>query len=297
MREIFMVISFQQLHPLIIAAVVSAAGALVMHYTGMMALHGPFRKEWNYLIIIASAATAVVVCFAGFWVIFRLRWKVKELWPRYLSAGIIATGVCCLHFLGMLGVTYIADSNVDDTCTRTIEKSDQSPNAWSTHQILVVAISILVPAIGVFVENAINHELLLVYGKQKDKAFDRLVNKGAAQRGSSRITNSNSNDVDISQSAGSYSIMSAQMTHSVIHHHGSSSAEAVPDSVDHHHLGSAADVQDDVLFEEIAIELRDRLARNDSPVNLQKLSSDDGSVENSDDLELGSTTTTEEPSA
>lgn len=237
MKEIFMVISLQQLHPLIIAAVVSATGALVMHYTGMMAMHGPFRKEWNFFVIIASAVTAVFVCFVGFWIIFRLRWKVRAMWPRVLSAAIIATGVCCLHFMGMLGVKYVADSTAADTCSSRIETSEKSPNAWSTHQTLIVGIGILVPTIAVFVENAINHELLLVYGNQ-DSEFDRLLTQasGSSNKASTRNVYriNNCADADVSQTR----------------------SHSAPDD--------SAENKKDINFGEFAEELRGRLARNDS---------------------------------
>lgn len=232
MREIFSVIAFQQLHPLIIAACVSATGALVMHYTGMMAQRGPFRKEWNLSIIMTSVITAVLVCFAGFWIIFRLRWKVKDLWPRYLSAGIIATGVCCLHFLGMLGATYYADSTVEETCARTTETSLKSPNAWNSHQIVVVAIAILVPTIGVYVENMINQELLLVYGKHKDRAFNGLLKQSNSSKTSTRISKD--------QGEGSEGVVFS----------------IAPEE--------SAEIQEDGIFEELAMELKNRLTRNSS---------------------------------
>ena len=177
MRELIYVICFQQLHPLMIAAVVAAAGAMIMHYTGMMALHGPFHKRWDIFMVMGSALIAVLTCFVGFWIIFRLRWKVKDLWPRVLSATIIAAAICGLHFFGMLGITYVADSQVEDLCLKTLAQSQESPNEWETHQIVVVGISILVPTIGFFVENIINQELMLTHGSKKDAEFARLIKR------------------------------------------------------------------------------------------------------------------------
>ena len=262
MREIFFVLSLQQLHPLIIAAIVSATGALVMHYTGMMAMHGPFHKEWNLFVVMASAVTAVIVCFVGFWIIFRLRWKVKDMWPRVLSAAIIATGVCCLHFMGMIGVKYVADSTVNDTCSKTIETSEKSPNAWSTHQTLVVAIGILVPTIGVIVENAINQELLLVYGKKKDKEFDLLINP------TGRSSNKSTSNVKMSSNNnGDLEVLGA-CTHSVCQSDGISQSVLV----------ESADNQEDDLFEEIAIELRGRLSRNDKKTGDEEMATENTSA-------------------
>lgn len=177
MREVASAVCFQQLHPLMIAAVVAAAGAMIMHYTGMMAMRGPFRKEWNIVLVMISAVVAIFICFVGLWVIFRLRWKFQELWPRYVSAAIIATAICGLHFFGMMGVTYIADSHAENLCLHTLERSQASPDEWETHQVVVVGICLLVPSIAVFVENIINQELTLAHGSKKDVEFSKFIKR------------------------------------------------------------------------------------------------------------------------
>jgi NO-binding membrane sensor protein with MHYT domain len=154
---------FHKLHFLAGGSLLAASGAIVMHYTGMMAQQGPFHKEWDVGLIAASAVAAIVICFAGFWIIFRLRWKIKQLWLRYVSAAVIAVAVCCLHFFGMFSVTYVADDWPDQVCHSASEKNGDSPNAWSQHQMVVVAIGIVVPAVAFLISNVINQELILAY--------------------------------------------------------------------------------------------------------------------------------------
>ena len=84
---------FYKLHFLALGSILAASGAIIMHYTGMMAQRGPFRREWSVGFVSASVIAGIVICFAGFWIIFRLRWKIQQLWLRYLSAAVIEVGV------------------------------------------------------------------------------------------------------------------------------------------------------------------------------------------------------------
>ena len=54
------IMCFHKIHFLAIGSFLAASGAIVMHYTGMMAQRGPFQKEWNNGFIAASGITAVV---------------------------------------------------------------------------------------------------------------------------------------------------------------------------------------------------------------------------------------------
>lgn len=158
-RHKFYISAGYKLHFITIGSFLAASGAVVMHYTGMLAQRGAFRREWSVGLIAASIVTAIVICFVGFWIIFRLRWKIEQLWLRYASAAVIALAVCGLHFFGMLSVRYYVDNDSTDVCYNT----RYSPNAWTSHQIIVFAIAIAVLAINFMVESAINQELLMAY--------------------------------------------------------------------------------------------------------------------------------------
>ena len=83
MMQVAYVTSFHKLHHIAMGSFLAASGAIVMHYTGMMAQRGPFHREWNVHYIVSSIVAAIVICFVGFWIIFRLRWKIKQPWFRY----------------------------------------------------------------------------------------------------------------------------------------------------------------------------------------------------------------------
>lgn len=155
---------FHKLHFLGLGSLLAALGAVVMHYTGMMARRGPFRTEWDYGLVAASAIVAVVICFAGFWIMFRLRWKIKQIWLRCVSAGVIALAVCFLHFFGMLSAKYYPNNNPDaEQCQATWDQHDASPNAWTNYQIIILCVGIIVPMLAYNISNIINQELIIAY--------------------------------------------------------------------------------------------------------------------------------------
>lgn len=154
---------FSRLQHVTMGSFLAASGAIVMHYTGMMAQNGPFRREWSVLYIGISVVMAIVICFAGFWIMFRLRWQIKQMWLRVMSAAVIALAVCTLHFFGMLSVTYYYDPDTTSVCERTLEQHNSTPNAWTDHQMIIVGISIGIPSIAFYISNIINQELILAY--------------------------------------------------------------------------------------------------------------------------------------
>ena len=64
--------------PILSGTIILATGVCVMHYGGMMAMHGPFAIEWNSAVVFGSILIAAVVSAAGLWILFRLLlWKVN----------------------------------------------------------------------------------------------------------------------------------------------------------------------------------------------------------------------------
>ncbi|CAB9506193.1 MHYT domain signaling protein [Seminavis robusta] len=161
--HIHMVALFYKLHWIAAGSVLAACGALSMHYVGMHAMRGPFRREWSIGLVAASFVVGAVVCFVGFWILFRpLHWKVEKSWYRQAAAGVIALAVCFLHFLGMLSVTYIADSTVEHHCSET------EMWGWKSDQIQVLFVGMAVPAIAFLVEHTISNELRITYRQLLD---------------------------------------------------------------------------------------------------------------------------------
>lgn len=69
--HIHIVALFSKLHWIAAGSVLAALGALSMHYVGMIAMQGPFRREWSIPYVGGSVLVGCVVAFAGFWILFR----------------------------------------------------------------------------------------------------------------------------------------------------------------------------------------------------------------------------------
>jgi NO-binding membrane sensor protein with MHYT domain len=155
---------FDMLHWIFAGSIFAALGALSMHYVGMIAMVGPFKREWSLPHLLGSVILGLVVCFAGFWILFRpLHWKVEKSWYRVASAAVIALAVNCLHFLGMLSVTYIYDNSQDmGAC------SGGTAKGWNQEQIQVLLVTMIVPFISFCIEHSISSELRVTYHKLSD---------------------------------------------------------------------------------------------------------------------------------
>lgn len=164
-------------------ATVAAAGALIMHYIGMLAVRGPFKKVWSIPYVSISVALGVVVCCAGFWILFRLlRWKVEQFWLRPVSAAVIASAVCFLHFFGMLSVSYVYQESKDHECVDHMDLHILDPNHWTPHQILALAVGLTVPTLALLIEHLINRELFHAYCKLKNPTLTMAFIVKAAKK-------------------------------------------------------------------------------------------------------------------
>lgn len=97
-----------QLHFLVLGAAVTAAGVVIMHYTGLLACRGDFEIRWNWAWVFVSFAVALVVSIAGFWILFRLLlWRASLRWLRPVCAIVIAVAVCSMHYTSVLAAEYV----------------------------------------------------------------------------------------------------------------------------------------------------------------------------------------------
>lgn len=161
--HIHFVALFYKLHLIAFGSIFAALGALSMHYVGMRAMKGPFRREWSTTFIAGSVLVGALVCFVGFWILYRpLHWKVEKSWYRNASAAVIALAVCFLHFFGMLSVTYIADSTQIGKCDGT------SVWGWKPDQLMVLCVSYAVPLMAFYIEHTISKDLRTTYRQLLD---------------------------------------------------------------------------------------------------------------------------------
>jgi len=177
----------------------------------MLAMRGPFRRVWSFEWVAASAFLGAVVCFVGFWILFRpLHWKVEKIWYRPASAAVIALAVCCLHFLGMKSVTYIFDADMDMVaeCSSTFGRT--TFQGWRTDQFQTLIVAMFVPFVAFCIEHTISHELRETYRHLVDVQMSgsefifngdaHMPNAHPSKKNEKSILNTSTKDSDQSKS-------------------------------------------------------------------------------------------------
>jgi hypothetical protein len=99
-------------YPLILGGFTAAAGILVMHYLGMMAIVFQGTMIVDTGLVAASVIIAIVASVAAFWILFRL----LALFPNYesfrlLGSIVMAIAISGMHYTGAAAVNYDYNPN------------------------------------------------------------------------------------------------------------------------------------------------------------------------------------------
>jgi NO-binding membrane sensor protein with MHYT domain len=82
---------------LVLAGVVTGFGVAGMHYTGMAAMEGPFRMNYDPLLFVLSVIIAIVAATAALWAALRL----SKVWATLVASAIMGVAVSGMHYTGM----------------------------------------------------------------------------------------------------------------------------------------------------------------------------------------------------
>ncbi len=82
---------------LVLAGTVTGFGVAAMHYTGMAAMEGPFRMNYDPVLFAISVVIAVVAATAALWAARRL----SNVWATLGAAAIMGVAVSGMHYTGM----------------------------------------------------------------------------------------------------------------------------------------------------------------------------------------------------
>ena len=94
---------FTKLQHLLGAAFLLACGVIGMHFSGMLAMYGAFRIEWDKRIVAVACVDAFVVSLAGLWILFRLLlWKVSHAVAQPVLYSSDVSASCCCHYQAAL---------------------------------------------------------------------------------------------------------------------------------------------------------------------------------------------------
>ena len=93
---------------LILAGIFVGLGVAGMHYTGMFAMQMQADIVWNWTIISASVAIAIVASIVALWLLVH----VKHLWQMVVSALVMGVAVCGMHYTGMMAADFANNPNL-----------------------------------------------------------------------------------------------------------------------------------------------------------------------------------------
>lgn len=93
---------------LTLAGIIVGLGVAGMHYTGMLAMQMQADMQWNWNVVAISVGIAISAAIVALW----LAVHVKQFWQMIVSALIMGTAVCGMHYTGMIAVNYIPNSSL-----------------------------------------------------------------------------------------------------------------------------------------------------------------------------------------
>ena len=93
----------ERLSRMVVAGALLGMSVVVMHYLGMYGMKIGGYIQWDYAIVAASIAIAVVAATAALWLAF----NTASLLKRLVAALVMAVAVCAMHYTGMAAAEFV----------------------------------------------------------------------------------------------------------------------------------------------------------------------------------------------
>ncbi|WP_395055695.1 MHYT domain-containing protein [Polaromonas sp.] len=93
----------ERLGRMLVAGTLLGMSVVVMHYLGMYGMKIGGYIQWDYAIIAASIAIAVLAATAALWLAFHTAALIKRLG----AALVMAVAVCAMHYTGMAAAEFV----------------------------------------------------------------------------------------------------------------------------------------------------------------------------------------------
>lgn len=111
---------------------VIGGGVIAMHYLGMFGMDVRARVDWNWAIVAASVAIAVLAATAALWLAFNVKTTVQ----RVVAAVAMGGAVCAMHYTGMAAATLVC-------VTQTSHSDYRLDGPYLAYAIFGVAVAVL----------------------------------------------------------------------------------------------------------------------------------------------------------
>ena len=93
----------ERLGRMLLAGALLGMSVVVMHYLGMYGMKFGGYIQWDYAVVAASIAIAVVAATAALWLAFHTAALLRRVW----AALVMAVAVCAMHYTGMAAAEFI----------------------------------------------------------------------------------------------------------------------------------------------------------------------------------------------
>ena len=111
---------------------VIGGGVIAMHYLGMFGMDVRATIEWDWAIVAASVAIAVVASTAALWLAFNVKTTVQ----RVVAAVAMGSAVSAMHYTGMAAATLV--------CVTRVNHSDyRLDGPYLAYAIFGIAVTVL----------------------------------------------------------------------------------------------------------------------------------------------------------
>ncbi len=119
--------------------VLTGTGVVVMHYTGMAAIHTNSVFEWDLFIVALSALIAIVVSAVGLW----LATNVKTVAQQIGAALVMAVAVCGMHYTGMTAGTMICTGRTYSPTLLALEGDNMGYAVFALTAVVLIFILVI----------------------------------------------------------------------------------------------------------------------------------------------------------
>lgn len=92
---------------LLLAGVITGAGVVIMHYSGMAAMIMPAQMAYDLVLVGASILVAICAANAAFWLSF----KLDRTWHKIAASFVMGAAIAGMHYTGMAAVEFLTDEH------------------------------------------------------------------------------------------------------------------------------------------------------------------------------------------
>ncbi|MDY0410109.1 EAL domain-containing protein [Virgibacillus soli] len=96
---------------IVLGGLIMASGIVAMHYIGMAAMIMPVKLTYDKFLLLLSVVIAFIASYAALFLFLQFRSRPSASWLKWLSAVIMGSAICGMHFTGLKAARFKMDSS------------------------------------------------------------------------------------------------------------------------------------------------------------------------------------------